>query len=417
MRPDGSRTTGTLGRGGRLVAAAALLAGVVVPVTATGASPNQPRLKCSGDARTTVPFQVPVTITGKYVSDPGPTKALGYYVAPKGLPRGMVVFSHGHGASPHDWFAHMRRVAKNDGVVAIAMYYPGETATSSKPRPHDTYGWRVREGAQAGIAAAKAFLAACPKLGARTIVNYGVSMGGNTSGLMAAAGAKRPGGRPLFDHWFDIEGATNVVETYLEAQALAAAGGALGLGLTETAKKAIAEIEQENGGTLAERPDAYADLAVVTHAAEIAASGVKGVTIVHGVDDGQVPYNQSREMQASLAAAGVGSDFYSVARDATDSTDPGDQIDGALIGAIYGDYDSPLAGHGGEGSQRQLVIQTGLRLLDRLFRTGQGASRTAPKEFLVDGELKTPGPLRSELFWVTGPGCAGVRRPGPVTAG
>ena len=378
-----------LGRGGQLVAAAAVVAAVVVPASAAGASSGGPatRLTCSGDATTAIPFQVPVTLRGQYLTDPGPTNALGFYVAPKGPPRGLVVFSHGHGASPYDWFAHMRRVAQNDGVLAVAMYYPGETGTD--PRPRETYGWRVREGAQAGIAAAQAFVTACPQLRSRTIVDYGVSMGGNTSGLMAAAGAKRPGGRPLFDYWYDIEGATNANETYLAAQALAAAGGALGLGLTDTAKKAIAEIEQENGGTPAQQPGAYADFAVVTHSREIAASGIKGIAIVHGADDGEVPYDQSREEQASLAAAGVGTDYYSVARDATDSTDPGVQLDAELIGALYGDYRSPFAGHGSESSQHQLVIQTGLGLLDRLFRTGQGPSRTTSREFLVDGALGT----------------------------
>jgi hypothetical protein len=93
------------------------------------------------------------------------------YARARRQPQGLVVFSHGHGASPYDWFAQMQRVAQNDGVIALAMYYPGETGTD--PSPKTTYGWRAREGAQAGIAGAMAFLQTCPKLQLRTIVNYG----------------------------------------------------------------------------------------------------------------------------------------------------------------------------------------------------------------------------------------------------
>lgn len=373
----------------RTLAAAALLAAVVVP-TATVAARNNASatdLQCTGDATTATAFQVPVTLTGKYMPNPGPTTAQGYYVAPKGQPKGLVVFSHGHGATPIDWIGQMQRVAQNDGVIALAMYYPDETIKNTNPV--STYGWRVREGAQAGIAAAQAFLQACPKLQTRTIANYGVSMGGNTSGLIAAAAAKRANGRALFDYWFDIEGATNANETYLAAQALAAGGGALGLGLTNTAKQAIKEIEEENGGTPAEKPAAYADLAVVTHSKQIAASGIKGIVIVHGVDDGEVPYNQSREEQVSLASVGVGTDFYSVARDASDSTNHGVQLDQELLGALPTGYTSPLAGHGFEGSQTQLVIETGLRALDKVFHLGPQPSRTTSREFLVDGTMGT----------------------------
>jgi hypothetical protein len=200
-------------------------------------------------------------------------------------------------------------------------------------------------------------------------------MGDNTSGLIAAAGATRPNGRPLFDYWFDIEGATNANETYLAAQALAAGGSAAGLGLTETAKRAINEIEEENGGTPAQQPGAYADLAVVTHSRQIAASSVKGVVIDHDVDDGEVPYNQSREEQVSLATAGVGTDFYTFVRDARDSSDHGVQLDQELLGALPTGYTSPLAGHGFEGSQTQLVIETGLALWTS--STGPGKRRAA----------------------------------------
>jgi hypothetical protein len=157
----------------RAAAVAVSLAAVIVPTSAVAAREAQsgPNLKCTGDAVTATAFEVPVDLTGQYVTNPGPTTAHGFYIAPKGQPQGLVVFSHGHGASPYDWFAQMQRVAQNDGVIALAMYYPGETWTD--PNPKTTYGWRAREGAQGGIAGAMAFLQTCPKLQLRTIVNYG----------------------------------------------------------------------------------------------------------------------------------------------------------------------------------------------------------------------------------------------------
>lgn len=337
------------------VAAAVVLVPLALPGAAVAA------LSCTSNA--TTPQAMSINVGGS--PDPG------YYVAPTGHPRGLVIFSHGHTASPVQWFGQMARVAQRDGVIGVAMYYPGEQILG--PNGDTTYGWRVREGAQAGIAAAQAFLQACPSLRSKTIVDYGVSMGGNTSGLMAAAGARRPGGRRLFDYWFDIEGVTNVIETYFEATLVAQSGNATGI-------QAKAEIEQETGGTFVQQPAAYQALTVVTHASQIAAAGIKGVVLVHGLADGTVPYDQSPEMVAALTLAGVPTDFYSVATK-TPGTESGSTLDGLLPIA----HDSPFAGHGGEGSSTQLVIQTGLGALDALLE--RGIAPTGHRNFVVDGTL------------------------------
>jgi hypothetical protein len=343
-----------------------LAAGIV---TAAPAVASAVPLACSGDAVTPQPISIPVVINGSTAFPDGTTVSdPGFFVAPKGHLRGLVIFSHGHQASPFQWFQNMARVAQNDHVIAVAMYYPGETIS---PDGKSTFGWRVREGAQAGIASAQAFLAACPSLGRKTIVDYGTSMGGNTSGLMAAAGAKRPNGRPLFDYWFDIEGDTNANETYLEASAIALTGNKLG-------KDAKQEIEEENGGTPAQAPQAYVDFAVITHAEQIAASGIKGVVLVHGLDDGEVPYDMSVEMQARLIQVGVPTAFYSVATK-TPGTESGTTIESNFLSS----FDSPMAGHGGEGSQNQLVIQTGFAAFDALFN--QDRVPSGHQLFLVDG--------------------------------
>ncbi|MGI8559335.1 MAG: alpha/beta hydrolase family protein [Solirubrobacteraceae bacterium] len=331
--------------------------GVLAAPVGVAASASSP-ISCRGDGVT--PQQISVDVGGQPDS--------GFYVAPTSTPRGLVIFSHGHTASPVQWFPQMARVAQRDGLIAVAMYNPGESILGDGST---TFGWRVREGAQAGIAAAQAVLAQCKKLEHSTIVNYGVSMGGNTSGLMAAAAAKRERGRPLFDYWFDVEGVTNVIETYTEATLVAQTGNATGA-------QAKQEIEQENNGTPVQQPVAYKDLAVVSHGTEIAASGVKGVVLVHGVDDGTVPYNQSLEMEASLIQAGVPTDFYTVA-----TSSPGTESGSTLDGLLPVPHQSPFAGHGGEGSQTQLVIQTGLDSLDALYQHDR--TPVGHRNFVVDG--------------------------------
>ena len=127
-----------------------------------------------------------------------------------------------------------------------------------------TYGWRVAEGADFSVAAARKFGAACHP---RTTVMYGVSMGGNTAGLAVAERAKRADGkRPLFDYLFDIEGVMNVTETYLEA--------------TATQNYAQGEIEEEMGGSLQQAPVAYQQRSVVTRVPDIAASGTRKSILV-----------------------------------------------------------------------------------------------------------------------------------------
>jgi hypothetical protein len=356
MGPQGSfgRAVGVLARTLTTVALA------VWPSLAAPAVAGASAVSCAGDGVTPQPLSIAVD---------GRTDG-GYYVAPAGAARGLVVFSHGFTSSPIQWFGPMARVARHDGVIAVAMYNPGEVVVGPGG---GTLGWRVREGAQAGIAAAQAFVAACGILRGEPIVDYGVSMGGDTSGLMAAAGARRAGGRPLFDYWFDIEGVTNVTETYLVATLLAGFGNSFGA-------EAKHEIEQEAGGTPLRNPAAYLDLSVVRHAGEIAASGIKGAVLVHGLDDGTVPYDQSLEMESALSAVGVQTDLYTVL-----TKTPGSESGSTLDGLLPIPHDSPFAGHGGDGSGTQLVIQTGLGALDALYQR-----RVTPyvhRVFLVDGTL------------------------------
>jgi acetyl esterase/lipase len=232
------------------------------------------------------------------------------------------------------------------------------------------------EGAEDSIAAAQSFQANCKSI--KQVVIFGVSMGGNSSGLAVALSknAKDAKGGPLFDYWVDVEGAVNVIETYAGASALES--------VNEFAAHAKADIEEEMGGSFSEVPDVYADHAVVNHVDDIEASGVKGVVVVHGLDDGLVPYNQAREMTTLLARAGVPTDMYTIGRK-SDAPDHDTSLTGYVGGQLDPDYNSPLAGHASETSQTHIVMATAL---DRLWGLVKGVA-PAHNEYFVDGPTGT----------------------------
>lgn len=287
-------------------------------------------------------------------------KTFGLYAVPRHRAKGIVVFAHGYGHTAYSWAEHVKRVARRDGVIAVAMDYHGQRdlPPADGEKLPSSRGWRVSEGAQDSIAAAKLFDRSCRTGGMNTI--YGVSMGGNTSGLVAAAGAKDTRGRPLFDYWFAVEPAVNITETWTEATLVAQSGNAY-------ARNATADIEQETGGTPANVPDAYRERTVVARIPDIAAAGLRGVVVVHGIDDGLVPYNQSRELVAGLRAAGVTVDDTTIGT--RGAGEAGTTLSGNVLGQLG--QTSPFAGHGSESRMTQLVITTGFAALDGLYRDGQ----------------------------------------------
>lgn len=340
----------------RAIAAAALLA---VTASTAGAvastSPSTPsvHVACTGDPGQA--HRLDLTVAG--------TTTFGFYAVPRHAAKGIVVFDHGYGHTAYSWVQHIEQVAARDGVIAIAMDYhgqhdfppaKGETLPSSR-------GWRVAEGAQDSIAAAKLFDAQCKTGGVNTV--YGVSMGGNTSGLVVAAQPKRSDGKPLFDYWFAIEPAVNVTETWAEASAVAQSGNTF-------ATNAVADIEEEMGGTPADAPAAYQSHTVMARIQDVAAAGLKGVAVVQGVDDGLVPYNQSRELVAGLRASHIPVD--DVTAGTRGAGEPGTTLSAYALGPAG--QSSPFAGHGSETSNTQLVIVTGFALLDSLYLHHQAPS-------------------------------------------
>jgi acetyl esterase/lipase len=299
---------------------------------------------CAGDPAAVQPLTL--TVNGQ--------QAMGLFAMPPKSAKGIVVFAHGYGHTMESWRKHITDTARRDNVVAVAMDYRGQQDFSGSPLP-TSRGWRVQEGAEDSVAAAQTFARACPS--ASTIVMYGVSMGGNTAGLAVAAKAKRLNGKPLFDYLFEVEGAVNVTETYLEANALKP--------VNTFAANAVADIEQEMGGSIDKAPNTYAQRTVVNRIDDIAASGIKGVVMVQGVDDGLVGYNQSPEFRTLLLKARVPVDFWTAVTRGS-ASEPGTTLDGYVTGNIPG-FVSPFAGHASEASDTHLVGNAGFERLAALF--------------------------------------------------
>lgn len=314
--------------------------------TATAAPSHQPKLLCTGSP--TVAHRLDLTVAG--------TKTFGFYAVPARTAKGIVVFDHGYGHTAYSWIQHVEQVAQRDGVIAIAMDYrfQHDTPPAKGEKLPTSRGWRVSEGAQDSIAAAQLFDRSCRTGGVNTI--YGISMGGNTSGLVVAAKPTRANGKPLFNYWFAIEPAVNVTETWAEATVVAKSGNTF-------AVDAAADIEQETGGTPATATSAYQSRTVVARIADIAAAGLKGVAVVQGVDDGLVPYNQSREIVSELRANRIPT--YDLTVLTRGSGEAGTTLSGNVLGEIG--QESPFAGHASEVSNTQLVGNGGFMLLDDLY--------------------------------------------------
>jgi hypothetical protein len=293
--------------------------------------------------------------------------ASGRYALPAtDKPTQMVVMFHGHQNDSCSWRQHLLDAAAK-GAVAISMDYTGQTQT-----PVENYGWCVRAGAADSIAAARYFLAKYPTI--KDVFNFSVSMGGNVGGYaLASPDAVRADGSPLFDYWVVAEGVHDLTTEYsifrgVESQIAAAA-------------QAIDEVEAENGGSLEDVPARYAEITNYQHAADMAY--LKGAVLVHANDDGLVPVVQSRQMWSALNGQNVPSHLFTVFGTGGDEagTTASDIPLGPLFGGLGQDYESPLAGHGWEGSSTHQVMKTSL---EQLFALMDGAA-VSPGETPVSG--------------------------------
>jgi hypothetical protein len=311
-------------------------------------------------------------------------KASGWVALPAGKPKGIVAVTHGYGHTGLSWVHHLRWAARELGVIALAMDYRGAKVSPPKKDGDlpSARGWNVSAGAADTIAATRLYEACAPDA---MNVLFSISMGSNTGGLVLAEGPQRSNGRgPLYDYWFNLEGAVNVIETYLSARMLAVSGNA-------TAVNALEDITAEMGGSIEEVPEEYQKRAVVTRVDEIAASGVKGVMMIHGLDDGLVPYNQSRELLAGFDATGVPAQMFTVGRRTAES-----EKDTSLTNYVMSNYDknyiSPVAGHASEKSFVHIVMKTAFERLVAAYRGEVPECRT---EHFIDASsppVPPPGP-------------------------
>lgn len=294
--------------------------------------------------------------TGK--ADAGqPSGLLAYYRDSR--PDKLVVFCHGlhHNVEDH-WLQYVLHVARPDIVVVTTNYRDNDQLP-------------ILRGAHDTIAATLMAKARFPSV--KTVYLLGVSLGGAVSGTaLTEAVHATADGKGLYDYWVALEPLSNVFEAWPEAAA--------------ALPEAAAGLEEETGGTPLTQPEAYQRRSPALRTADMAAAGLKAVAIVHGVNDGLVTYNQSRELALGLVASGIPVQYHTVLRHA-EGQDPGTTGTGTLTDAA-GQEEDPfavfgLAGHADEADATHPVMSTGFELLQQLL-DGVYDSTTPYSEGVVD---------------------------------
>jgi hypothetical protein len=346
---------------------AVLLVSAVSSLIALGGTAQAEPPACTGEPTSIQTLNITV----------GGVPTYGYYSLPSTTPKGIVVLGHGYPTTAQSMVPLMPGIAQRDSVIVVAMDYHG-TVDLEGPTGTTSRGWKVSEGAADSIAATRLFNSTCQSLNPTRFVNsaFGVSMGGNMTGLAVSEHATRTDGSPLFDYWFDVAGVTNVPEIYTDATAISL----LPLGGIQTiGANAKADIEAEMGSPILNLTT-YLNRSPALRAGQMKSSGLKGVVVSHGVLDGEVTSDQSDQMVVALALAGVPTDYYTSVFKAPE-TPPGLTLDGDVLGLVPG-YVSPFAGH-----VNAIVIGTALGRLDALYQAGTAPSGL--KVTLADGTLGT----------------------------
>jgi hypothetical protein len=290
-------------------------------------------------------------------TDPGsPSGLLGYIEG--STPTRLVVFCHGLGQTVEDaWIEHVRRTVTPDVAVVTTNY-------------RDNLQFPILRGAHDTIAATLMAKARFPSV--ETVYLLGVSMGGAVSGTAIAESVHvTEDGAGLYDYWVNVEGLVNQFEAWTLASA---------------ALPAVAnDLAEDAGGTPAEVPEEYARRSPLFRVADLAATRLRAVAMVHAFNDGLVTYNQSREMAAAQLGVALPTQVFNVLRHAQ-GQDPGTTGTG-FFGSLLGTGDPNdavgLAGHGFEGDPNHPVIRTGFEQL-ALMLAGDYDETTPYRETLVD---------------------------------
>ena len=153
----------------------------------------------------------------------------------------------------------------------------------------------------------------------------------------------------------DAEGISSLSETWVEARA--------------ADPTSAAEIKRETGGTPATATDAYRSRSLaLLPTSEWKATGLPVAGIVHDVDDGLVPYNQTAEARAAVAAAGIAVQSYDVIfKDSCsqDSQTTATSYVGLIPGFPAGSTEGTLclAGHASENVQGTPIMEAAFAAL------------------------------------------------------
>lgn len=261
-----------------------------------------------------------------------PNGGEGFVGTPAGTPLGLVVILHGYGHPAADHQAHLLHIAQQ-GYLAVAMTYTG-----------DVNGFPLRAGADDTNSAIRDLEQQLPAGAPRYL--YSVSMGTSVAPMVLSAHS--------FDYWVDNEGLSMLGETWTEASILAPANA--------FAKTASDAITVECGGSPAQNPACYQERSMALRVGDIQ-PGLKGVVLTHGLNDGLVPHNQGREMEAALIAGGIPTDFYTYLR--CGAGNEGTTLTGYALGpAGAADPGAGLAGHGTESIDAHCLTELSFRLLD-----------------------------------------------------
>lgn len=275
-------------------------------------------------------------------------------------PTRLVVFAHGNGHFVRgSWLPHMRR------ELQLARFYqnnPGSVAFVATDY-RDNLGFPTLRGAHDTIAATLRALKQFPSI--ETVYLFGVSMGAAVSGTAIAESVLLPTGEsrftadgsPLFDYWIDVEGVSQLAETYTEA--------AVAAQISEFAAAARDGIERDAGGTPPECPLAYHRRSPAYHAATMKLGGIRAATVVHAINDGLVPHNQGRVMASALTTANIPTQFFTIVG-VIDGQDPGTTGTETLqAGAL--DPFLNLAGHGSEAQAFHPVMRVAFENLRKML--------------------------------------------------
>ncbi len=275
-------------------------------------------------------------------------------------PTRLVVFAHGNGHFVRkSWLPHMRR------ELQLAQFYqnkPGSVAFVATDY-RDNLGFPTLRGAHDTIAATLRALKQFPSI--ETVYLFGVSMGAAVSGTAIAESVVLPTGEskfttdgsPLFDYWIDVEGVSQLAETYSEA--------AVAAQISEFAAAARDGIERDAGGTPPECPLAYQRRSPAYHAATMKLGGIKAATVIHAINDGLVPHNQGRVMASALTTATIPTQFFTIVG-VFPGQDPGTTGTETLQAGDADPYLN-LAGHGSEAQAFHPVMRVAFENLRKML--------------------------------------------------